>query len=61
MPLTSSVVWQVMARFRNFYIEKKKKKKKKGQDLVLKGAVRFQQVQRFIWAKKKNILGLWAL
>ena len=42
MPLTSSVVWQMMAKFRNFY------NVKKSQDLVQKGAVRFEQVQRFI-------------
>ena len=46
MPLTSSVVQQMMARFRNFW------NLKNSQDLVLKGAVRFEQVQRFIWAKK---------
>ena len=42
MPLTSSVVQQVMARFLTFTAYKK------SQDLVLKGAVRFKQVQRFI-------------
>ena len=42
MPHTSSVVWQMMARFRNFY------NLKKSQDLVYKGAPRFEQVQRFI-------------
>ena len=39
IPLTSSVMWHMMTRFRNFY------NLKKSQD---KGAVRFQQVQRFI-------------
>ena len=53
MPLTSSVMWQMMAGFRNFYIVKK------SQDLVQKGAVRLEQVQRF---KQKNLGGgLWAL
>ena len=42
LPLTNSVVWQMMARFRNFY------NVKKSQDLVSKGAVHFKQVQRFI-------------
>ena len=42
MPLTSSVVWHIKARFRNFY------NVEKSQDLVLKGAVLFEQVQRFI-------------
>ena len=42
MPLTSSVVWQMMARFRNFC------NIKKSQDLVWKGAARFEQMQRFI-------------
>ena len=36
----------MMARFRNFY------NLNKSQDLVLKGTVRFGQVQRFIEAKK---------
>ena len=47
MPLTSLVVSQMMARFRNFW------NLKNSQDLVLKGAVRFEQVQRF--KKKKKI------
>ena len=42
MPLTSSVVQQMMARFRNFYCLQK------SQDLDQKGAVRFKQAQRFI-------------
>ena len=54
MPLTSSVVEQMMATFRNFY------SLQKSQDLVLKGELRFEQVQRFIQAKT-SILGLDAL
>ena len=46
MPLTTSVVQQVMARFRNLY------SLQKSQDLVQKGAVHFEQVQRVILAKK---------
>ena len=42
MPLTSSVVEQMMAKFCNFY------SLKKGQDLVKQRAVRFEQVQRYI-------------
>ena len=49
IPLTCSVVQQMMARFRNLYILKKVKNLvKKGQ----KGAMRFKQVQIFIWWKK---------
>ena len=42
MPLTSSGVEQMMARFRTFY------RLSKSQDLIQKGPVRFEQVQRFI-------------
>ena len=49
IPLTCSVVKQVMAIFRKFYsLWKVKIWVKKGQ----KGAMRFKQVQRFIWAKE---------
>ena len=41
MSLSSSVVEHMMARFLTFTAYK-------NQDLVLKGAVRFEQVQRFI-------------
>ena len=46
MPLTRSVMGQMMARFRNFYNLYKVKDlvEKKGQ----KGSMRFEQVQRFI-------------
>ena len=44
----------MIARFRNFY-----NVKKNSQGLVEKGAVRFEQLQRFTSAK--NILGLGAL
>ena len=42
IPLSNTVVQQVMARFLTFTAHKK------SQDLVLKGAVRFKQVQGFI-------------
>ena len=42
MPLTSSVVEEMVARFRKLL------QPLKSQDLVLKGAVHFNQVQRFI-------------
>ena len=49
MPFTISVVWQMMARFHNFYrLLNIKIWVKKGQ----KGTMRFKQVQRFIWVKK---------
>ena len=45
MPLTSSVVEQMTARFHSFY-------NLKSQDLVEEGAVSFKQVHRFIKGNK---------
>ena len=53
VPLTSSVVWQMMARFRNFYNVKKSR-------LSLKRRSAFQTCGK-IYLSKHNILGLWAL
>ena len=54
MPLTSSVVWQMIARFRNFYNVKKMSK------LSLKRRCVFPTGAKMYWSKQ-NILGLWAL
>ena len=53
MPLASSAVWQMMARFRNFYNLKKSR-------LSLKGRSAFQTGAK-IYVSKKNILGSGAL
>ena len=54
MPLTSSVVWPMMARFRNFY------NVKKSQDFnSLKRRSAFRTGAK-IYLSKQNILGLWA-
>ena len=53
MPLTSSLVWQMMARFRNFYNLKKSR-------LSLKRRSAFRTGTK-IYVSKQNILGLWAL
>ena len=54
MPLTSSVVWQMMARFRNFY------NLRKSQDLVSKKRSAFRTGAK-IYFSETNILGLGAL
>ena len=51
--LTCSVVWQMMARFQNFYNLKKSR-------LSLKRGSAFRTGAK-IYLSKKNILGLWAL
>ena len=55
MPLTSSVVWQMMARFRNFLSQRKEKSR-----LSLQRRSAFWTAAK-IYLSQKNILGLWAL